>query len=161
MHIYHYFPKIRQPKTPRHSSTAFLLLGLYGTLFSFSGNGNHGAVYLFNPTGDYLAKFKASDGRAQDSFGASVASRGNAVFIGTNYGHKAYVFDLVNETQVHKLTATDGEAADCFGRGVEISGNVIMVSATHQGNGAVYTFDVTSGGQLQKFNNTDTPPSSY
>jgi nucleoside-specific outer membrane channel protein Tsx len=108
------------------------------------------------------AELTASDGRAQDGFGFSVAVSGSTVVVGSpvhpysppNQGPgAAYVFVESGGTwtQQAELTASDGVGGDEFGSSLAISGSTIVVGApTHQlGSdrypGAAYVF-VESGG---------------
>jgi len=101
------------------------------------------------------AKLTASDGRAQDGFGASVSISGNTVAVGAynatvvnNSGQgAAYVFTepgsgWVDMTETAKLTASDGAAGDFFGLSISISGNTVVVGATQENtrSGAAYVF---------------------
>jgi hypothetical protein len=104
-----------------------------------------------------LGELTASDGRAFDQLGYSVAMSGRTIVLGArqdvngNLGPgAAYVFvepDAGN-TQTAKLTASDGQPGDEFGAAVAISDNVIVVGAPNatMAQGAVYVFVRPSGG---------------
>ena len=75
-------------------------------------------------------KIVANDASADDTFGSSVAIRGNTLVIGAQRTYdlgaesgSAYVFQRTNGlwSQTAKLTASDGEAFSNFGRDVAIS----------------------------------------
>ncbi len=142
---------------------------ILNNFFLSSGKAWQGAAYLFNFAGHLVHKFVASDGGVWDCFGAAVASYGTMLVVGAHSAYKdsdktgaAYVYNLDNKTELHKLTPTDGAHGDRFGTGVAIYGDTIMVTAYYHGFcGAVYTFDALSGDQRQKFTNTDTPKSWY
>ena len=99
-----------------------------------AGSGS-GAAYLFNTAGTQLTKLTASDARASDFFGASVAISGSTVVVGS-YGDddggsssgSAYVFDT-NGNALTKITALDAEAADRFGDKVAVGSDGIVVGA--------------------------------
>ncbi len=92
------------------------------------------------------AELTASDGKAGDYFGGSVAVSGStAVVVG---GGRAYVFAESGGTwsQRAELTASDGAAGDDFGGSVALDGSTLIVGAAgHSGGGAAYVF-VENGG---------------
>ena len=115
-----------------------------------------------NPVWTQQAELTASDGKAEDGFGAAVAVSGGTVVVGAplhpysppNDGPgAAYVFVERGGTWIQQaeLTASDGVSGDLFGYSVAMDGNTIVVGApTHQiGSnrypGAAYVF-VESGG---------------
>ncbi len=98
----------------------------------------------------------ASDGAADDFFGASVAVSGSTAVVGVQ-GHQvggnadqgaAYVFvqSGTTWTQQQELTASDGAADDRFGYSVAVSGSTAVVGAFHHDvgsdaiQGATYVF---------------------
>ena len=110
------------------------------------------------------AQVTASDGKAHDAFGGSVAVSGRTIVVGApphpysppNQGRgAAYVFVQSGGTwsQQAELTASDGAAGDAFGASVAVDGNTIVVGAPlhavglnqSPGQGAAYVF-VQSGG---------------
>ncbi len=107
-----------------------------------SANANQGSAYVFVRDGtswSQQAKLTASDGAANDWFGASVAISGDTVVIGAsgddnsanmNQG-SAYVFVRKNASwsQQQKLFAGDGAANDGFGNSVAVSGATVVVGA--------------------------------
>ncbi len=123
------------------------------------GHGNQGAAYVFARNGTtwaQQAELTASDGAANNYFGASVALDGTTAIVGA-YGHKvgantnqgaAYVFaqNGTTWTQQAELTAGDGAMTDQFGFSVAVSGPTAVVGAyAHQVGanalqGAAYVF---------------------
>ena len=88
----------------------------------------------------------ASDGAANDNFGASVAVSGDTVVVGANsddVGANAdqgsayvYVRSGVSWTQQQQMTASDGAANDNFGNSVAVSGDTVVVGANSDDVGA-------------------------
>ena len=103
-----------------------------------------------NPPSLLLAQLTASDGRAGDEFGISVAVCGNTVVVGASDFNSstlgaAYVYlkgtqGWANMTQTAKLTASDGVAGAVFGSTVACFGHTVVVGAPHQYGGEVYVF---------------------
>ncbi len=107
------------------------------------------------------AELTASDGKAEDFFGSSVAVDGSTAVVGASnrtvgsnqFQGAAYVFVESGGTwsQQAELTSSDGMAGDSFGTSVAISGGTVVVGAPthtvdpHGGEGAAYVF-VESGG---------------
>jgi len=97
----------------------------------------------------------ASDGAADDAFGASVGidasvaivgarfdDQGNAEDIGSAY---VYRFDGADWFEEAKLIASDGEAQDLFGAAVDVSGDFAIVGAPYtddfgDGSGSAYVY---------------------
>jgi hypothetical protein len=111
------------------------------------------------------AQLTASDGRAGDALGVSVAVSGNAIVAGADrhtVGKNAdqgvgYVFakpasGWANATQAAELTAGNGAANEFFGEAVGISGDTIVAGAPEHevgknaGQGAVYVFVMPASG---------------
>src|SRR5262245_4522665 len=98
------------------------------------------------------AKLFASDGAAEDSFGAIVAISGDTVVVGApsadtgGWGMQgaAYIFVRSGTTwsQQQKLTASDGVDFDYFGSSAAISGDTVVIGATNANfyRGAAYVF---------------------
>ena len=137
------------------------------------GNSAQGAAYVFTrSSGSWTQQqeLTASDGAANDAFGASVAlsSDGNTALVGAygktvggnSFQGAAYVFTRLSGswTQQQELTASDGAANDAFGFSVALSsdGNTALVGAyvkTVGGNsfqGAAYVFTRLSGSWTQQ-----------
>ena len=122
-----------------------------------------GAIYVFTKPsdGDWTStitetKLTATDGAADDLFGASVALYGeSAIVVGAPGAGSAYVFTRNSETgewsRAANLTATDAQTGDEFGISVAVDDDTIAVGAYGKdGNsiadsGLVYVF-VKSGG---------------
>ena len=101
------------------------------------------------------AELTASDGAANDEFGAVVAVSDGIAVVGAPYHQvgsnvdqgAAYVFSQNGSTwtQQAELTASDGAAGDELGASVSVSGGIAVVGAyTHDLTGAAYVF-VQSG----------------
>jgi nucleoside-specific outer membrane channel protein Tsx len=125
-------------------------------------NAHQGAVYVFTLSGgswSQTAELTASDGAANDEFGAAVAVSGSTIVadapirkVGSNIEQGvAYVFALSGGSwaQTAELTASDGTAQDGFGWGVEVSGSTLVVGALSQGNGTAYVFTLSGGSWSQ------------
>lgn len=128
---------------------------------------NSGAAYVFTRTGDgwtQQAKLVATDGAAEDGFGAAVAISGNIAVIGAaehdapgaNVG-AVYVFvrESGTWTQQAKLTGSDSAEGDSFGRSVDIEGSVVVIGARwHDAKGddagAAYMFVLEGSEWAQK-----------
>jgi hypothetical protein len=125
---------------------------------SVGGNQGQGVAYLFRHHGsgyDRVARLKASDGTANDSFGSSVAlsADGSTAVIGApgrSFGPKsaagaAYVFRQAGNTykQTAEVTANDAATIDQFGYAVAISqnGGVLLIGAP----GALSSGSLTAG----------------
>jgi hypothetical protein len=117
------------------------------------------------------AVLRASDAEMGDTFGVSVAIRGNVAIVGAVYedggpgdpnasAGAAYIF-LRNRTgasrwgQAKKLSASDTQSGDWFGRSVAVSGDFALVGAPEEdggsgdpvpGAGAAYIFHRDQGG---------------
>ena len=97
-----------------------------------------------------LAELTASDGKAGDEFGISVAVCGNTVVVGASEFNSstfgaAYVYvkgsqSWGNMTQTAKLTPSDGLAGSVFGSSVACFGDTVVVGAPHHNGGEAYVF---------------------
>jgi len=133
-----------------------------------------GAVYIFvKPAGGwattstFTAELTASDGIANDNFGASVSISGDTIVVGacnlsgvcSNGPGKAYVFVkpsggwATTSTFDAELTPSDGGTAqDGFGLPVSIGGDTVVIAApqtnsvTGVGPGKAYVFVKPAGG---------------
>ena len=127
-------------------------------------NVNQGAAYVYteaNGTWSQTAELTASDGAANNYFGASVAVSGSTALVGApshtvggNVGQgAAYVYTEANGawSQTAELTASDGAANNDFGLSVALSGATALVGApghTVNGNvsqGAAYVYTEANG----------------
>jgi hypothetical protein len=117
---------------------------------------SNGRAYVFVDSGgtwSQQAELTASDGKAADLFGISVAVDGSTAvvgapdhFVGTNFRQgTAYVFVDSSGTwgQQAELTALDGAAQDFFGSSAAVSGATALVGAPNRN--AAYAF-VRNGG---------------
>ena len=100
-------------------------------------------------------KIIASDGVADDQFGASVCINGDTVLAGAfrknTWTGAAYVFErhsggADNWGETRKITANDGDTGDSFGNSLCISGDIVVVGAHTDdfigySNGSAYIFD--------------------
>ena len=127
-----------------------------------STNFKQGSAYIYYRTGStwtQQAKLTASDGKALDEFGHSVAISGDYAIVGSRYHDvginnsqgAAYVFVRTGSTwtQEQKLTSSDGQADDIFGTSVNISGDYVIVGAPgddvdiYNDQGSAYIFHWT------------------
>ncbi|MCF6365306.1 MAG: T9SS type A sorting domain-containing protein [Bacteroidales bacterium] len=122
-----------------------------------------GSAYLFTkPVSGWAnmtetAKFTASDGAADDSFGMSVNISDNYIIVGANTADNpgidagaAYLFEKPvsgweSATETAKFTPSDINAADYFGYSVGVSGDYVLVSSFEDddngsASGSVYLF---------------------
>jgi hypothetical protein len=101
-----------------------------------------GAAYLFTMTGDDVTlptKITASDAKAGDQFGQSIAMAGDVIAVGANRadidGNKdqgaVYLFQRMGNEWVEeeKLTASAGMAGDEFGYSLSAFGNLMATGA--------------------------------
>jgi sugar lactone lactonase YvrE len=121
-----------------------------------SKNGHQGAAYVFVRSGGVWTQqqeLTASDGVANDYFGAAVAVSGDTAAVGAwsknGMQGAAYVFVRSGGvwTQQQKLTASNGVYGDYFGSAVSVSGDTAAIGANLANgvHGAAYVF-VRSGG---------------
>ena len=123
---------------------------------------NSGSAYILDLNGNQLAKIKASDGAADDQFGASIAVESGRIVVGAPFDDDngtssgaAYIFDL-NGTQLAKIKASDAAAGDQFGISVAIGSGRIVVGAIgdDSSRGSAYVFDL-DGTQRAKITASD------
>jgi hypothetical protein len=112
-----------------------------GAHWETSQGANAGAAYVFERDGDQwleTAKLTASDGAADDWFGESVATDGNAAIVGAPNQDEAavdagavYVFARQAGTwqEVDKVLASDAEADERFGTAVAMTAQHAIVGA--------------------------------
>jgi hypothetical protein len=106
-------------------------------------NVDQGSAYVFTrnaTTWTQQAKITASDGAANDNFGARVALSDHTIVVGatgddvgaTSDQGSAYVYarSATTWTQQAQLTASDGATGDQFGISVVISGDTAVVGAS-------------------------------
>ncbi len=139
-------------------SGSTIVVGAYGI------NSGTGAAYVFvqpksgwSGSHSQTAKLTASDGRAQDLFGAAVAINGNTVAVGApskkNVTGGAYVFaepasGWKDMTETGKLSASDIAMFDSFGIAVGVSPTKIAAGAVTSvlTSSSVYTYVEPSTG---------------
>jgi len=125
-------------------------------------NFGQGSAYVFVRSGTTWSqqqKLTASDGKADDYFGQSVAISGDSVLVGSSTDIESiegrgavYVFVRSGTTwsEQQKLIASDGSEYDYFGVSVAISGDTALIGAYtddengHADQGSAYVF-VRSG----------------
>ncbi len=102
-----------------------------------------------------LNEIVASDGAANDYFGASVAVSGSTVVVGAPGRNSeqgaAYVFSCLSAsscTQASVLTAGDG-AMDLFGNSVAVSGSLVVVGSLAASHGRAFVFWCSSASCTQ------------
>ncbi|MFH0908408.1 MAG: hypothetical protein V1929_06580, partial [bacterium] len=124
---------------------------------------NKGCAYVYERNvrdtnaWDLVTQLTASDGTANDLFGASVTVAGDVVVIGaygdeTNRG-SAYVYERnVGGTnvwgEVKKLTASDGATNDHFGASLAVAGDAVVIGAygDETNRGSAYVYERNVGG---------------
>ena len=110
-----------------------------------------GSAYVFNSTGDEVAKLTAYSRNNNDRFGKSVAIDDDTIVVGAyrEAGSRgsAYVFTKpatgwANSpgTETAQLTASDRSSNDSFGQSVAVDGDTVVVGADKNGGGAAYIF---------------------
>ena len=113
---------------------AYVMVGDYNVM--------QGAAFVFAGM-TQAAKLTASDGIANDRFGASVSIDGNTVMVGAakegnNVPGAAYVFTgpdsgWANMTETGKLAVSRGPGNDLFGTSVAVDGNTVVGSSAFAG----------------------------
>ncbi len=104
-----------------------------------------------------VTKLTASDGAANDNFGASVSISGDTIVVGARgddssqgsaYVYKRNQGGADSWGEVTKLTASDGAAIDNFGISVSISGDTILIGAPahDSAQGTAYVYERNQGG---------------
>ena len=125
-----------------------------GSPYDDDNGSNSGSAYIFDLDGNQLAKITASDGAANDQFGASVAVGSGRIVVGayrdddngTDSG-SAYIFDL-DGNQLSKITASDAAADDLFGYTVVVGSGRIVVSSPYDdddgsNSGSAYIYSLS------------------
>ncbi|HMX25272.1 MAG TPA: putative Ig domain-containing protein [Blastocatellia bacterium] len=146
-----------------------MVVGAYSD--TVGANGDQGSVYIFsrNQGGagvwGEVKHLTASDGSADDGFGAAVAVDGDTIVVGAysdtveangDQG-SAYVFSrnqggANNWGEVKHLIASDGAAGDRSGNAVAVDGDTIVVGAVwhdvgaNYNQGSAYVFSRNQGG---------------
>jgi hypothetical protein len=112
---------------------------------------DHGSAYIFSrQNGSWIqqAKLTASDGLADDFFGASTAISGDYVAIGAsgddigvnNNQGSVYIYYrgsgwTTGQAHIAKLTASDGQATDLFGVSVSLIEDYLIIGAMYHNVG--------------------------
>ncbi|MGH7566437.1 MAG: hypothetical protein ACREK2_06380, partial [Gemmatimonadota bacterium] len=116
-----------------------------------------GAVYVYGKQGGdwaQLHRLTAESPARGDLFGASIATSGNRMIVGSTLQGggqgAAFVFEKAGDgwRQVAHLSASDAAAGDSLGTSVAIDGSVALVGAggADSGRGAVYVFRADGSG---------------
>jgi FG-GAP repeat len=127
-----------------------------------------GAAYLYNVAiNSFISKLTPDDGAPFDNFGKAVALGPSFVAIGSP-GHDfngsssgaVYLFNAIVGGFISKLTPSDGAQFDSFGASVAVDENIAAIGAPGDsdngiGSGSVYTFDMSTGLQLNKITPSD------
>jgi len=133
---------------------------LIGARLEEESGENSGAAYVFVETGAVWteqAKLLASDGAAEDWFGASVSIGGDTAVVGAPFDDDkgestgaAYVFERSGDiwSEQAKLVASDGAAENWFGAAVSLAGEKAVIGAPFNSDtasfcGAAYVFSVS------------------
>lgn len=128
-----------------------------GSIYDDDLGGDAGSAYVFvedNGVWTQQAKLMASDGKASDYFGISVAIAGDRILVGAAEGSNngvrtgaAYVFERTGSVwhQTQKLVPSTGAALDYFGFAVALEGDVAIIGAPQTDSvaydsGAAYVF---------------------
>ncbi len=127
-------------------------------------NQNQGSAYVFVESGGTSSQpveLTASDGKANDKFGYSVAVSGSIAVIGAPFrtvgsnSQQGAVYVFVDSggtwSQRAELTASDGKTGDDFGYSVAVSGDAAVIGAPYrnQAQGAAYVFAQSGGAWSQ------------
>jgi hypothetical protein len=111
-----------------------------------------------------VAKLTASDGAADDRFGASVAVSGDMAVVGApRASHNGFIsgaaygfrYDGTSWVEETKLTASDGREWDQFGTSVALSGDAAVVGGLYSGAAYVFRYDGASWVEEAKLTASD------
>ncbi len=133
---------------------------------------NSGCIYVYDWDGTNWVETKitASDGEADDFFGASVGLGFDKIVVGADsdddngsYSGSAYIYELIDGAWVEtKVIPSDGEADEYFGEDVDVFNDRIIAGAfTDDDNGAfsgsAYIFECSglNPGNLLEIGNSD------
>lgn len=149
--------------------SAVALLGSTALVAADGKDSFRGAVYVFTFNGSSWVQqqeLTASNGVADDGFGASVALSGTTALVGASGvaingdpdGGAAYVFQGSSGTwiQQQELTASNGVGGDYLGISVAISGSTALVgtccvgTGSNAAEGAAYIFSFNGSTWIQK-----------
>lgn len=131
----------------------------------------NGAVYIYDlSNGSFVQKLYADDARAQEEFGSSVAIHGRHLAVGATRSDNgapdtgaAYLFDLAEMKQLHKLSPADREPGDQLGLSIDIDANTVIVGCHRDddlgdNSGSSYLFDIITGSMTHKLTAPDGGP---
>lgn len=122
-----------------------------------------GIVYTFDShSGIFNSTLISPDAQAEGNFGDSVACVGGLIAVGApgeGFGDgTVYTFDAYNGTHFGTFESPDTKQTDVgFGTAVALFGTTLLVGSPGEGNfvypdeGHAYTFNTTSGAEVQKF----------
>jgi len=130
-----------------------------------------GAVYVYGKqSGQWtqVGRLRAENAARGDLFGASIATSGNRLIVGTTLRGDgpgaAYVFqrDGASWRQIARLAATDAAPGDSLGTSVAIDGDLALVGAggADSGRGAVYVFRGDRSGRWSQAGRIAAPASN-
>ena len=164
-----------EPNAVRHGTApAGALVG--APLHEVGSNTYQGAAYVFTRSGStwtQRAELIASDGAANDQFGASVAISGETALVGAPFNHDyqgaAYVFTRSGSSwsQQAELVASDGGAWDQFGESVALDGDTAVIGApghqvgSNDQQGAAYVFGGSGASWSQQAELTASDGAAY
>lgn len=150
-------------------SSAYVVVG--APYEDYAGQGNSGAIYIFNTSGGHLRSIGNPRASSSDYFGWSVDVDGNYAIVsayledlsGSDSG-RAYIYDVTNGNLLYELAGSDTSTSDHFGYSVAISGNYAIVGARYNdyvstNSGSAYVFNVTNGSLVHTIHNP-TPDTS-
>jgi len=151
----------------------YAIVGAYGVLGPDPNDGPDGEAYILDATDGSILYTLANpdpDGNDGDHFGYAVGISGNYAIVGAHFENNgsgnAYIYDVTDGSLLHTLTNQNDYntgAQDNFGEAVAIGGNYALVcapgedSATGNGVGKAYVYDVTTGNYLRTIDN----PNAY
>ena len=151
----------------------YAIVGAYGVLGPVPNDGPDGEAYILDATDGSILYTLANpdpDGNDGDLFGYAVGISGNYAIVGAHFENNgsgnAYIYDVTDGSLLHTLTNQNDYntgAQDNFGEAVAIGGNYALVcapgedSATGNGVGKAYVYDVTTGNYLRTIDN----PNAY
>ena len=124
-------------------------------------NDTKGVVYVYDLDGTYSSAITASDGQANDQFGArpqALAMTTSKILVGANGDDDSgadagavYLYDLDGSNEL-KITTSDGTRTDNFGFSVALSSTKIVAGARYAGSnytGWAYIFDIDGTNEIK------------
>ena len=132
-------------------SDSYIAIGAY---YDDDMGARSGSAYLYDISGNFIAKLVAFDGAIDDQFGYSIGVSEDIVVVGSPFDDdlgsrcgSAYIFDT-SGSLIKKIVAPDGAANENFGISVAVSESTIVIGAYLDSNGGVvtgsaYLFDTT------------------